>query len=279
MTKKFAVIGHPIEHSLSPEMYCAGFTALGLDASYERVSVAPENLPEAIGQMKEAGYSGWNVTIPHKVAIIPFLDEMTKDAERAGAVNTVKVAEGRLIGHNTDGSGFWQSLGDTRERLRGKEAVILGAGGAARGIAFTLAEQKMKIWVLNRTLHKAEELAQAVNKAGGEAVAGELDRGEWLNSAALIVQTTSIGLKEESYPFSLQGIPSRTLVADIIFNPWKTRFLKEAEELGCLTENGLGMLLYQGTLAWEFWWGSRAPAESMRAGLIKALNHGNKLKR
>lgn len=271
MEKHFAVIGHPIAHSLSPDMHEAGYAALGLAADYERFCVLPERLGEAVRGLKTLGFTGWNVTIPYKVAIIPYLDELTAEAEKIGAVNTVKVRGGKLIGNNTDGSGFWQSLQCRADDYKGKEAVILGAGGAARAIAFALAGKGMKVQILNRTVHKALDLAAAVKSSGGDAEGKGLEAGDWLKSAALVVQTTSVGLKGEDYPFSLQEISPQTRVVDIIFNPWETPFLRDARVQGCTAENGLGMLLYQGVLAWEFWWESAAPVEAMKRGLLQAV--------
>lgn len=271
MEKHYAVIGHPIEHSFSPAMHNAGYKALGLDIEYQRFQVEPDRLTEAVQGLCALGFSGWNVTLPYKEKIIPLLDTLTPQARRAGAVNTVKIHEGRLIGHNTDGDGFVRSIEEELDGFKGKNAVLLGAGGASKGIALALAEQGMHLHILNRTPEKAESLVQLIQGEGGKATAGVFAPGDWLRHTDLLVQTTSAGLHGEPFPFSLQGISQQTLVVDIIFNPWETAFLQEAKQLGCPTLNGLGMLLYQGALAWEFWLGGQAPVKEMKRALQEQL--------
>lgn len=267
MEKHFAVIGDPIEHSLSPLMHNAGYRALGLAAEFQRFRVESDRLAEAVKGLSALGFAGWNVTLPHKEKIVPLLDSLTPEAERAGAVNVVKIEEGRLIGHNTDGLGFVLSVKEILKDLKGKKAVILGAGGAAKGIALALAGQDVQIHILNRTLDKAQLLAEQVRQGGGVAKAGALAPGDWLKDVDLLVQTTSLGLQGESYSFSLEGISREALVVDIIFNPWETAFLQDARKQGCPTRNGLDMLLYQGAYAWEFWLGGQAPVEVMERAL------------
>lgn len=271
MEKHFAVIGDPIEHSLSPWMHNAGYKALEIEAEYQRFRVEAGCLAEGIRGLCALGFSGWNVTIPYKESVIPYLDKLTPQAKRAQAVNTVKYQEGQLIGHNTDGDGFVRSVENDLGRFKGKKGVLLGAGGAGKGIALALAEQGMELKILNRTPEKAADLVKLILNEGGKASAGEFAPGEWLESADLLVQTTSVGLQRESFPFSLEGIAQGALVVDIIFNPLETLFLKEAKKLGCRTQNGLDMLLYQGALAWEFWLGGQAPVEAMRKALKDRL--------
>ncbi|HBV89028.1 MAG TPA: shikimate dehydrogenase [Desulfosporosinus sp.] len=271
MEKHYAVIGDPIEHSLSPIMHNAGYQALGVDAQYQRFQVQAGLLAEAVKGLQALGFSGWNVTLPHKESIIAYLDVLTPQAMRAGAVNTVKIHEGKLIGHNTDGDGFVLSVAEELKEFKGKKAVLLGSGGASKGIALALAEQGMNLHILNRTPGKAKDLAQVIQGQGGTATSGEFSPGEWLRDVDLLVQTTSVGLKREPFPFPLTGISAQALVVDIIFNPMETPFLKEAKKLGCRTQNGLGMLLYQGALAWEFWFDGQAPVEEMRQALKQRL--------
>ena len=200
-----------------------------------------------------------------------FLDTLTPQARRAGAVNTVKIHEGRRIGHNTDGDGFVRSVEAELNGFNGKKAVLLGAGGASKGIALALAEQGMQLHILNRTPEKARVLVQTIQREGGTATSGVFAPGDWLEDVDLLVQTTSAGLHGEPFPFSVEGISKQALVVDIIFNPRETAFLQEARKQGCRTLNGLGMLLYQGALAWEFWLGGQAPVEAMRHALEKQL--------
>ncbi|HBW36187.1 shikimate dehydrogenase [Desulfosporosinus sp. BICA1-9] len=267
MEKHYAVLGDPIQHSLSPGMHNAGYKALGIKAEYHRFRVKPGQLAQAVDGLCALGFSGWNVTIPHKEPIVSLLDSLTSEARRAGAVNTVKIHEGQRIGHNTDGAGFVRSVEAELNGFQAKKAVLLGAGGAAKGIALALAEQGMELHILNRTPEKAKELVQVIQRWGGTATAGEFAPGAWLEDVDLLVQTTSLGLLNESFPFSIQGISKGALVVDIIVNQRETAILREAKGLGCRTQNGLGMLLYQGALAWEFWLGGQAPVEEMSQAL------------
>ncbi|SPF43539.1 Shikimate dehydrogenase [Candidatus Desulfosporosinus infrequens] len=271
MEKHYAVIGHPIEHSFSPAMHQAGYEVLGVNAKYHRFDVEPSHLTEAVEGLCALGFSGWNVTLPHKEHILSLLDTLTPQAKRAGAVNTVKIQEGKRIGHNTDGLGFVRSVEGELNGFKGKKAVLLGAGGAAKGIALALAEQGMKVHILNRKLARSEALVEVLQREGGTATAGVLAPGGWLEEVDLLVQTTSVGLHGEPFPFSVQGISKQALVVDIIFNPSETAFLQEAKQQGCRTLNGLGMLLYQGAYAWEFWLGGQAPVEAMGQALKDQL--------
>lgn len=276
MKDQLAVIGYPIGHSLSPVMHNAGYKAVHKEAIYHKFAVKPENLKEAVNGLKALGFVGWNVTIPHKEGILPLCDKLTEEAKLAGAVNTVKVQSGQLVGHNTDGVGFVRSLTEHMELNPEKHIVLLGAGGAAKGIAMALAPLGVQIHVLNRTKGKAQKLVEQIQGFGGRAILEEWELGEWLRQGDCIIQTTSIGLKMEDYPFSLEGISPKTLVVDIIFNPWETPFLREARSLGCKTVNGIEMLLYQGVKAWEFWFDEEAPASVMKEALLNALQVENR---
>ena len=271
MEQHFAVIGDPIAHSLSPVMHEAGYKALGLKARYLKFKVEAEKLSEAIFGLRALGFSGCNVTIPHKERVLHCVDELTPEAKRAGAVNTIKFTPEKLIGHNTDGLGFVRSIQGKMDNFKGRQAVILGAGGAARGIAFALAELGMDLLILNIIPEMASELVKDIRSVGGSASSGEFKTGAWLKSVDLLVQATSVGLHGESYPFELTGISPQALVVDVIFGPKATPFLQNAQSLGCNTLNGLGMLLYQGALAWEFWLGGQAPVEQMWAALLNAI--------
>lgn len=269
---KYAIIGYPVDHSLSPEMHEAGFKAAGVDAIYERISVRPSELAAGIHYLKDNHYDGWNVTYPLKEKIIPYLDQMTPEARNIGAVNTVKIENGLLYGHNTDGDGFIQALLSKGFVFENKKVVMLGAGGAAKAIAVSLARYNVKLLILNRTQDKAEVLAEQVNALGGEASGDILAPGAWLESVDLLIQTTSVGMIGEPYLIKLDGITPSAWVVDLIYYPAVTNILSEAAARGCQTFNGLDMLLFQGALAWEFWLGIKAPIDSMRKALIKRLS-------
>jgi shikimate dehydrogenase len=264
---KYAIIGYPVKHSLSPLMHEAGFKALGLPAVYHRIPVTLSGLQEGLRYLRENGYAGWNVTYPLKEGIIPYLEILSPEASAIGAVNTVKLVDDSLHGHNTDGEGFCSSLSVQGFVWHQKKAAILGAGGAAKSIAVALAQRGVDLIILNRSEMKAQKLAAQVSALGGKAGWGSLAEGEWLQELDLLIQTTPVGMQGESFPLQLRGIRSSTWVIDLIYQPAVTPFLSQAAAYGCPTLNGLPMLLYQGVLAWKFWLGLEAPLEVMRRAL------------
>jgi len=273
---KYAIIGDPVTHSLSPQMHTAGFKAAGIDAEYNRIHVPKSDLKTGIEFLKENHYSGWNVTYPLKEEIIPLLDIVSPPALQIGAVNTVKVVKGLLHGYNTDGEGFWQSLSDKGFILNQKKVVILGAGGAAKAIAVVLAEKQVDMLILNRDQGKARGLAEHVGRLGGSAAWGTLTAGTWLQEVDLLIQTTPVGMKGESLPFDLHGIRPSCWAVDLIYAPAITPFLRKAKQQGCETMNGLEMLLYQGVLAWKYWFNRQAPIAVMRRALLEKQRSSDK---
>ena len=260
MKKWYAVIGDPISHSLSPVMHEMWFRENGIDASFIPVQVEPLNLKEAVHSLQMLGASGFNVTLPHKQAIIPLLDGIADTASAMDAVNTVVRSGKSFKGFNTDGDGFVESL-MTRNPSLEAQILLVGAGGAARGISFALHRGGFKdITITNRTYRRAEELASESNcKAMVKAEAEEK-----LVDFDIIIQTTSVGLAEnEALPISLQNVKPGALAADIVYNPIETPFLKAAEEKGCETLNGVGMFVFQGALAFEKWTGIQPDTEKM----------------
>lgn len=270
---KYAIIGDPVEHSLSPVMHEAGFRGLGIDAQYHRIPIQVDTLGEGLSNLLESDYQGINVTYPLKESILPFINELSPQALAIGAVNTIKIVDGLLHGYNTDGDGFVQSLREQGYDFNGQKVVILGAGGSAKSIAASLALLPIEeVLILNRTEDKAAALAVLVQSLGGKARAGSMMQGDWLTEVDLLIQTTSIGMKGESFPLSLHGIKPSARVVDLIYNPRVTTFLAQAESLGCRTMNGLDMLLWQGVLAWKIWFAREAPVSLMREALFNKLN-------
>lgn len=285
-TKPCGLIGYPVEHTLSPQMHNAAFRYLGLEYVYLPFSVLPQDLGQAVVGLRALGFVGFNVTVPHKERIIPYLDEVDEGAGLAGAVNTV-VREGeRLKGYNTDGAGFVRHLEtEVGFTAKGKRVLVLGAGGAAKAVAVYLALAGAKeVIIANRTFEKARKLAQVINEktpAGASAVAWNPTGEEqvWedaealkevVASADLVVQTTSLGMhpREDVCPhFPYEALGDRHLVVDIIYNPTRTLFLQEAAKRGARVQNGMGMLLYQGAMAFELWTGRAAPLDVMRGAL------------
>ncbi|MFC1592969.1 shikimate dehydrogenase [Candidatus Omnitrophota bacterium] len=278
-TKLCGVIGDPIEHTMSPAIHNAAFNKMGIDYLYVPFYVKSEGLGKAIEGMKALNIRGLNITIPHKVTVIPFLDKLDPLAEQIGAVNTIVNDGGVLSGYNTDATGFLQALLENDTEPKGKNVVILGAGGASRAISFILAERGANLVILNRQLEMdwAEELAGRISEVFRKEVeALELNQKNLLRvleTADIMVNATSIGMTpniDETLVAAELLKPGLT-VFDIVYNPVKTRLLREAETAGAETIGGLDMLVWQGALAFEKWTGIKAPVEVMRAELIKRL--------
>ncbi|HJF33673.1 MAG TPA: shikimate dehydrogenase [Sporosarcina psychrophila] len=273
MKKWYAVIGDPIKQSMSPSMHESWFKENSIDAAYIPIHVPADRLREAVEGLKNLGCSGWNVTVPHKSAIIPFLHQLDPSAEQMNAVNTVRVLEdGTLIGYNTDGNGFVRSLEEAYgERSKDKKVLVIGAGGAARGIAFALHSAGYgPIFFANRTLEKAEQLAANLSDSTVLSVAeAELSLSEF----GLIVQTTSVGMNfsQKGLPLNLDNVLEGTIVADIIYNPLETEFLAEARKRGAHTLNGVGMFVHQGALAFETWTEVHPDTEFMNEKITTTL--------
>jgi shikimate dehydrogenase len=274
-TKVCGLIADPIEHAMSPVMHNAAFKKLGLDYVYVPFKVKPEDLKEAISGLRALNVRGFNITIPHKMAALPFLDKIDPIAGKIGAVNTVVNDDGILTGYNTDASGFLQSLLEEGIEPGGKHIVILGAGGSAKAIAFILAERGAHLVILNRHVERAEELARRISpdvKAG--ALTGE-NLADVLKNADIVVNTTSVGMVPDinATPVPAHLISSKLLVVDIVYNPIETRLLKEAKAAGARTIDGMAMLVWQGAQGFEKWTGVKAPVTVMREEVLKGLRH------
>lgn len=274
MKKWYAVIGNPIGHSMSPFMHNSWFSQMEIDATYIPIQVMEEDLEKAINSMKLLGTSGFNVTIPHKEKIIPFLDELDSMAKRMGAVNTVvRLEDGRLKGYNTDGLGFVRSLEEVvGDELKSENILIAGAGGAARGIAFALESLGYSnITICNRTVEKAEAICSELDQ---HASAISLQQAsEQLQQFKIIIQTTPAGLKNGDFalPFSIEKLNSTAIVADIVYNPLMTPFLEAASQKGATTVSGLGMFVHQGALAFNYWTGQSPDLLVVKKQLIENL--------
>jgi shikimate dehydrogenase len=268
-TRPLGLIGSPVTHSKSPQMLNKVCEILDIPATYLAYAVEPARLQEAVMGMKALGFIGFNVTIPHKVAIIPFLDELDDTAKEIGAVNTVVNDNGRLVGFNTDGVGYLRSLQEeTSFSIEDKSITIIGAGGAARAVSITLAKSGAKeIIIANRTLEKAAELADIANKwTKATAVPLEAIKPS-IAGSQLLVNTTSIGMSPniDESPILMNFLHRDLLVSDLIYRPRETKLLQYAKSVGALTHGGLGMLLYQAAVAVEHWFNQSPPVNQMRA--------------
>ncbi len=276
-TKICAIIGNPVEHTVSPAMHNAAFQELGLDYVYVPFYVSVRELPQAVAGLRALNIAGFNVTLPFKAAILPLLFEVNAVAQEIGAVNTVvanqnlEVFYGEFIGYNTDAPGFIRALKENGIKPEGKKVVVLGAGGAARAITYALEKCEAHLTVLNRS--GVVEWAENISK---EIKVMELGRiGEALDGADLLVNATSVGMSpaadESLVPSGL--LAKVPVVFDIVYNPVKTKMLKEAEKAGAQVISGLDMLVWQAALAFEMWTRCEAPFDLMRQEAIKALEH------
>jgi len=270
MSKTFAVIGDPIDHSLSPNIHSAAFRELNLENSYIAYRIQKGELSEGIESLKKIKIDGFNVTIPHKVEMMKYLDKMDESCSIIGAVNTVTNNEGILKGYNTDMDGFLDPFKKKEIKIQDKKILLLGAGGAARAIVAGVAKEKAKhITIANRTLENANNLAQFANKIGLNADGISIENvGNDLKDYDIIVNATSIGLKNEPSPISLESIKPETIVYDIVYMPMNTDFLKKAKEKGAKIIYGYEMLLGQAVRAFEIWHGIEAPYNAMKKALL-----------
>jgi shikimate dehydrogenase len=276
-TKALAVIGHPVEHSFSPLMHNAAIRALGLNLCYLAFHVLPNDVGRAVEGMKALNLLGLNVTVPHKEAVLPYLDEISEEAERVGAVNTLHYRNGVLKGYNTDVYGILTSLRETAglETLPSTVAV-LGASGAARGVVYGLCTRPEveRILIFNRTPVRAIALAEEMGRwtaASVEAYPLEEDiLRRQLRDARLLINTTSVGMHPnvEESPVGDGACLHRDLtVYDIVFNPLETRLVRQARTAGAEGVGGIEMLVYQGARSFEIWTGIAPPVDVMKAAL------------
>ena len=270
-TRLVGLLGRPLGHSLSPAMHNRAFRKLGLNYCYLPIEVADEDLEVVTAGIARMNFAGYNITIPHKIRIMDYLDTVDPLAQAIGAVNTVTLQDGRATGFNTDGIGFVQSLEAAGSlSIKDKAVLMLGCGGAARAIAMTLAQQGVaRIVIANRTEVKAHALAGDVNRllreccravpmqpASLEATLGEVD---------ILINTTSVGMHphENHSPIEANLVKDHLVVCDIVYNPRETKLLHTARQRGCRIVEGLGMLVYQGAVGFKLWTGHEAPTEAM----------------
>ena len=277
-TKLVGLLGNPLGHSFSPAMHNRAFETLGLNYFYMPIEVTPEDLEVVARGISRMNFAGYNVTIPHKIQIMEYLDHIDELARTIGAVNTVKIENGVATGYNTDGIGYVQSLEtEAGISVEGKTCFILGCGGAARAIAMTLAFKNVdEIILCNRTEQKAHDLSEEINAKvrrccsvvplQNSAIKAAIDRVD------VLINTTSIGMHpdEDHIPVEEALIPEGIVVSDIVYNPARTKLLHAAAGRGCRIVFGLGMLVYQGAEAFRIWTGSEPPVDEMFE-IVRAL--------
>lgn len=276
-TQLCGVIGDPVAHSLSPALHNAAFSHLKLDFVFLAFRVKAVELQNAMQGMRGLGIRGLNVTMPHKTAVIRYLDDVESNVKFLASVNTILNEDGRLVGFSTDGVGALHALRENGVNPAGKKVLLLGAGGAAKAIAYTLAQEVEALCILNRVAEKAAVLADNLNRLfGKKIVGGALSPSavqKNLQEAEILVNATSVGM----HPNVNQSLvapdwlkPDLT-VMDIVYNPLETRLAKDAKAAGAKVISGVEMLLYQGAASFEIWTGHVAPTEVMRTAALNQL--------
>ncbi len=275
-TAIYGIFGHPVEHTFSPGMHNSAFKKLGMDACYVPFAVPPGSLEDAVRAVVPLGLRGLNITVPHKELVIAFLDELSEEARLIGAVNTIEIRKGRLIGHNTDGRGFLRSLREHGELdPKGKKFLFIGSGGAARAVSFSLALAGAAAIVFrDLDARKASLLANDIReKTGVPAITiGQETLPEYADDADCLINASPLGLRRMD-PLPIPGnlIKRRHLICDLVYNPPETALLKVAKKRGAKRLSGLGMLLYQGVIAFEIWTGGKAPVLVMKNALARQI--------
>ena len=271
-----AIIGNPVDHSLSPVMHNAAFKELRLNLVYVAFTVNSRELKTAILGAKSLGLQGLNITMPHKHVAMKYLDEVDVTAKSVGAVNTVLFNNGKLIGYNTDGKGAISALQENGVYTEEKKMILLGAGGAAKAIAYQASQNLDELVILNRNPEKAKKLAESLKSFGAKMKSGTLSHEIMkteMPTTDILVNATSLGMHPNS---SCSPVPSDILRSDlcvmgIIYNPLDTQLTKDAKAKGAKVVSGLEMLIYQGAIAFEIWTKCPAPIEVMRKAALKEL--------
>lgn len=269
------VMGDPIIQSKSPIMHEAALKALGIPGAYVPLHIIPEKLGDAVQAIRTLGFRGVNVTIPHKVTVMEHLDVIDESALAVGAVNTIVNDNGVLTGYNTDGIGYVRSLKtEAISDLSDAKIMVIGAGGAARGIvAALLKENPASITIANRSMDKAQLLAAACQGKGNVTGISMNDIGDMIHDVNVLINTTSVGMYPhmDATPIDPGLLREGMVVSDLIYNPLRTKLLLDGLERGCTIHGGLGMFVYQGAYALEYWTGQPAPTEIMRQTILNCL--------
>ena len=283
MSSNIGVMGHPIGHTKSPGFHQAGLDALGIKETFEIWDVLPEALADKVSTFRSDGFLAACVTLPHKQNVIPMIDELSDAAQAVGAVNWIFNKNGKLIGHNTDGTGFIRAL---REKVgfdpQGSDATIFGAGGAARAVSYALKEAGVRrLTIANRTVERARELASYFTEARFKPEAISMDRDELADRVPysnLLVNATSLGMAggpaEFATPVTSDMISADAIGYDVVYAPPITRFLREVDEAGATSAGGISMLVFQGIEGFEMATGKKAPVKTMFSAIERSLKLG-----
>ena len=268
--RTYCIIGDPVDHSLSPAMHNAAFKALNLNCVYIAFRVGKDELEAGLLSLRKTNIAGFNVTMPHKVAILPLLDELDETCTKIGAVNTVNNENGRLKGYNTDIHGFIEPIKRRKISLKEKTVLLMGAGGVARAVVTALVEEDItKIIIANRSLEKAKVLSDICKNSNVNCELVSLDHvAKYTLDAHLIVNATPIGMKGEDSLITTEHISSDSVVYDLVYRPMETGLIQSAEEAGAIVIYGYEMLLEQGAKSFEIWTQMEAPRDVMKKMLV-----------
>ncbi|WP_174591177.1 shikimate dehydrogenase [Methanocella conradii] len=268
MITMYGVIGDPIAHSLSPAMHNAAFKALGMDCYYGAFHVKGRYLHEAVNGARALGFGGLNVTVPHKEAVIRFV-EADAAAREIGAANTIDFRTNKA--YNTDAPGAIASLEDSGVKVKGRSVLVLGAGGAARAVTYGLLNAGATVTIANRTAQKAADLAAYMREYGEVFGTGMDNLREKVSISDIIVNTTTVGMGQDETLVTADMLSDRQTVFDLVYRPVETRLLKEARLAGARAIDGITMLVRQGALSFEIWTGVKPPIDVMERGARDAL--------
>ena len=276
-TRICGIIGYPIDHTLSPTIHNAAFKELDLDFIYVAFKVEKDRLRETMEGMRALGIHGLNVTIPHKERVMPFLDEISPEAKIIGSVNTILNQSNSLIGYNTDGIGAIRALEDNEVELNQKKVILLGAGGAAKSIAFHLSQKAKEIVILNRTLDRGKKLAESLrSKFYVDVSWGQLSKeaiSNHLKKADILINATSVGMnpKLDETLLDPNWLSPEVCVFDMVYGPVETKLIRDAKKIGAKTIDGIDMLIYQGAMAFNIWTGKVPPIKRMKEAIMQKI--------
>jgi shikimate dehydrogenase len=279
-TRICGVIGDPIEHSLSPTIQNSAFYYLGLDFVFLAFNVKAEELEAAIQGLKVLGIHGLNVTMPHKMKVISYLGELDPTVKFLGSANTIVNKKGKLFGFNTDGIGAVRALQGNDVDLASSNVLLLGAGGAGRSIALSIAEQARGLVILNRDIEKARRLELDLKMKFSKNIIGKslsaISIKKYLKESDVLINATNVGMKPNQFQSIVDSslLTSNLAVMDIVYNPVETKLLTDAKKTGARTINGIDMLIHQGAVSFELWTGQKAPIEVMKQAALKQLSAG-----
>lgn len=275
---KTGLLGFPIEHTLSTVMHNSAYQFMGLSFTYAAHSVTPERLQQAVEGIRALGYRGVNITTPHKVSVIKFLDDIDDEAAEIGAVNTILCENDQLIGYNTDGIGYIRSFEEELQiDLAGQRILLLGAGGAARAVAVSLARKGVeRIHIFDQKEASAQELARLLSsRIESQTISMETLQKKGLAETDILINATPVGLwpHVENLPLSAHYLHSELIVSDLIYNPVETALQIEARKVGAKLHHGIGMLVHQGALSFQLWTRQQAPVDVMKKTVLNELRH------